>query len=276
MSDKNVEKTDLLEFNISKITEAIEGTIPDITKKEYNKLKASLQELERRKKSKIPYLIAAILGLCVSLSCYRYFDFSRPYEKIYIIVIASVVIGSMFAFMFYSYYRLILDIRESSMRRKIYEYEALHIKEDVKEDVFENSIKMSYKYLDQYYLQTREQAQRGFFVTVSVAVFGALLIGGGIIAMFAGCTSPAYITCASGVITEFIAAVFFYLYNKTISSMSNYHNKLVLSQNISIALKVADSLPTEDKVKAKNKIVEELLKDINTHLIKSDAVDSKQ
>lgn len=36
------------------------------------------------------------------------------------------------------------------------------IKEEVQEDVFENSIKMSYKYLDQYYLQTREQAQKGF------------------------------------------------------------------------------------------------------------------
>lgn len=54
--------------------------------------------------------------------------------------------------------------------------------------------------------------------------------------------------------------------------MSRYHNKLVLSQNISIALKVADSLPTDDKVKAKNSIVNELLKDINTYLVKEDSV----
>lgn len=133
---------------------------------------------------------------------------------------------------------------------------------------------MSYKYLDQYYHQTREQAQRGFMVTVYVAVFGALLVTGGIVAMmFFKVTSPSYVTCAAGVITEFIAAVFFYLYNRTISSMSKYHNKLVLSQNISIALKIADSLPATDNTSAKNLIINELLKDINNHLVKEDGSD---
>ena len=117
--------------------------------------------------------------------------------------------------------------------------------------------------------------QRGFFVTVCVAVFGAVLIGAGIIAMFFEKMEPSYITCASGIITEFIAAIFFYLYNKTISSMSKYHNKLVISQNISIALKVADTLPEEDKTKAKNTIISELLKDVNTYLIMSDSVNQK-
>lgn len=84
---------------------------------------------------------------------------------------------------------------------------------------------------------------------------------------------PSYITCASGLITEFIAAIFFYLYNKTIISMSKYHNKLVLSHNISIALKVADTLPEEDKAKSKNLIISQLLKDINSYLIKNDLYD---
>lgn len=52
--------------------------------------------------------------------------------------------------------------------------------------------------------------------------------------------------------------------------MSKYHNKLVLSQNISIALKVSDTLPEEDSIKAKNVIINELLKDINIYLTKSD------
>ena len=45
-----------------------------------------------------------------------------------------------------------------------------------------------------------------------------------------------YIVTASGVLSEFIAAVFFYLYNQTILKMSEYHQKLVLTQNISLAL----------------------------------------
>ncbi len=143
----------------------------------------------------------------------------------------------------------------------------------MQEDIFENSIKMSYKYLDQYYLQTRTQAQNGFYITVGVSVSGAILIGIGIVALFMEKIEPSYITCASGLITEFIAAIFFYLYNKTIISMSKYHNKLVLSHNISIALKVADTLPEEDKTKNKNLIISQLLKDINSYLIKNDLYD---
>lgn len=88
------------------------------------------------------------------------------------------------------------------------EYETENIQSEVQEDIFENSIKMSYKYLDQYYLQTRTQAQNGFYITVGVSVSGAILIGIGIVAFFMEKIEPSYITCASGLITEFIAAIF--------------------------------------------------------------------
>lgn len=169
----------------------------------------------------------------------------------------------------YGYYEN-LKAKYKRLLWKIFDSEKEKIKEKVDDDVFENSIKLSYKYLDEYYSQTRDQAQKGFYVTVFVAVFGALLIASGIIIMYIGKIEPAYVTCAAGVITEFISAIFFYLYNRTITSMSAYHNKLVLSQNISIALKVADSLPEEDKTKSKNLIIEELLKNVNSYLIAPD------
>lgn len=172
------------------------------------------------------------------------------------------------------YLRLILEINESNIRSRINAYEAENIKDDVVEDIFENSIKMSYKYLDQYYLQTKQQAQKGFLATMLVAGFGALLIAGGIIAMYFGVVEPSYITCGAGVITEFVSAVFFYLYNKTVSSMSKYHNKLVLSHNISTALKVAESLPDSHQMEAKNLLVSELLKDINSHMTKQDSYEN--
>lgn len=149
-------------------------------------------------------------------------------------------------------------------------------KEDIDDDIYKNLIKISYKYLDEYYLQTRDQAKKGFWVTVLVSVIGACIVAVGIAAMFLGKTTPAYVTTASGILTEFIAAVFFYLYNKTISSMNNYHNKLVLSQNISIALKIAESLPEDEGKIAKSKIVEELVKDINTHIHMESNNDNKE
>lgn len=225
----------------------------------------------KRKNSLIWGIIAAVaIGLFSIM--YDMFSFQITVWDIVCSMLVAVLAGVFVALYMYLY----LDLKESSLCRDMLEYEIEDIKEEVQDDVFENSIKMSYKYLDQYYLQTREQAQKGFFVTVCVSVFGAVLLGVGIVAMFLEKTEPSYVTCASGIITEFIAAIFFYLYNKTVMSMSKYHNKLVLSQNISIALKVSDSLPDEDKTKSKNKIIEELLKDINSYLINSDSESGKE
>ena len=82
--------------------------------------------------------------------------------------------------------------------------------------------------------------------------------------------TPAYITCASGAITEFISAVFFYLYNKTVTSMNSYHDKLVLSQNIAFALRIAGEMEgMGEKNKAKLAIINELVKDVNAQMMKS-------
>lgn len=256
----------------------LENTQINDRKKAYYKAKANLVDFENRKKSrKRSYYIFSVLASICIFSCtyllYYYIDQPFNYSNndinilfFIIMILFSVVFGLSIAI----YLCMILDIKESRLKKGVLEYELENIKEDVKTDIFENSIEMSYKYLDQYYLQTREQAQKGFLVTICVAVFGALLIGIGIIALFFDKIEPSYISCASGVLTEFIASVFFYLYNKTVSSMSKYHNKLVLSQNISIALKIAESLPTEDRAKTKNYIISELLKDINTYLVKND------
>ncbi len=216
--------------------------------KEYRKLKLRLEDLHKRK-SRYSILWGIFTGIFMGILFVLYemaLSQITVFRAICYIIVA-VMIGILVAI--YAY--LMFELQENQIRRKMLEYEAEDIKEEVQEDVFENSIKMSYKYLDQYYLQTREQAQKGFFVTACVSIFGALLLGIGIVAMFFEKTEPSYVTCASGVITEFIAAIFFYLYNKTIVSMSKYHNKLVLSQNISIALKVADTLPYDDKTKSK-------------------------
>lgn len=248
-----------------------EKEIVDIGEKEYKKMKIRLEEIQRKKRGKLPVLVSAFISICIiCVSCFWIHD-AYYYGMKSMEIVATITVGVVIGIGMYLNIVMIYESEESKIRRKMLEYESENIKEEVKEDIFENSIKLSYKYLDQYYLQTREQAQRGFFVTVLVSVFGAVLIGIGIIAMFLEKTEPSYITCASGVITEFIAAIFFYLYNKTISSMSKYHNKLVISHNVSIALKVAESLPVDEKVKAKNAIISELLKDVNTYLVKSDS-----
>lgn len=237
---------------------------------QYASLKFQLDKIQGGKSKKILLIGSVLVGIIITFVMVWYNYLTS--ENTFLInmgfgAITGVIIGITVFFIGI----ITLEGKEADIKNKLLKYEADVIKDQIEEDIFENSIKLSYKYLDQYYSQTRAQAQKGFFTTVCVSVFGALLIGVGVIMMFIGKVEPSYITCASGVITEFIAAIFFYLYNKTITSMSKYHNKLVLSHNISVALKVADSLPDEDKVKAKNLIISELLKDINVYLIRNDS-----
>ena len=210
------------------------------------------------------FTVTFVLFLAVSLYPNNVFNIE------YIIV--CIIISICFGLFVVTYTLLLMEASQNGIKRKILEYEAINLQEEVNNDIFENSIKMSYKYLDQYYLQTREHAQRGFMITVCVSLFGAILLGIGIVAMFFGNIKPSHISCASGVITEFIAAIFFYLYNRTISSMSKYHDKLVLSQNISIALKVSETLSDTERNETKKLIVSELLKNINENLIQADNI----
>lgn len=249
--------------------EAPQETIEDEQRKNLE-LKLQLTQKWRKSmalKALIAFISAFSSWLIVTILVgFDFTDMSKGIVGITVFIIVGIFIGCVLAV----YINLFFDFSENAIRSQILDFEIDRIQNETEEDIFENSIKMSYKYLDQYYFQTREHAQRGFWVSMFVSVCGAILIGIGIIAMFLDRVTPSYITCASGVITEFIASIFFYLYNKTVSSMSNYHNKLVLSQNVSIALKVAESLPEDERVNAKKTIINELLKDINTHLVKED------
>jgi len=239
--------------------------------KEKQATEAMIKNYQEKKKNKIinilafllPFLaLLVLLRFCLVPAMIPYVTMTSVKESIWMSYVVSVMGGiiSVLSVQF------VYGVKIENYELRLIFWGIEDAKENVDEDIYQNLIKISYKYLDEYYLQTRQQAQNGFFVTMSVSVMGAIVIALGIGAMFFGKTTPAYVTTASGVITEFIAAIFFYLYNKTISSMRDYHNKLVLSQNISIALKITESMSKEQGEKVKEHIVEELVKDINTYI----------
>lgn len=192
--------------------------------------------------------------------------------------ILSIVIGTLSATFLIIYTNLEIETKKVEYKRVIAERDIDGFANDKIKDAFDYSLHMSYKYLDQYYCQTREHAQKGFKAASLVSIGGAIIIAVGIISLFFGKGEAAYVTTASGIITEFISAVFFYLYNRTIQSMGAYHNKLILSQNVALAIKIADSLSNDanysmnkieknDKNDAKRNIINELIKDVNNHFV---------
>lgn len=137
--------------------------------------------------------------------------FRRNIENIYYVLkyIGYISVGIAFVvWLLFIFYNNRLKQKYKRLLLKIDDCQKEEIKEIVDEDVFENAIKLSYKYLDEYYSQTREQAQKGFYVTIAIAVVGFGLIVTGIVIMYMGETEPTYVTCTAGVITEFISSFF--------------------------------------------------------------------
>lgn len=149
------------------------------------------------------------------------------------------------------------------------EARAESLQDDLEKDFFNNLVKINFKYIDKYYLQTQIQADKAFTMSAIAAFAGFLIIAAGVVQMYIGRLEPAYLTTTAGLVSEFIAAVFFYLYNKTILKMAEYHRKLVLTQNIGLALRITQDLPEKERVAAQAALVERLSADINALLASS-------
>ena len=201
------------------------------------------------------------------------FQIHKTYLYFYIVLfVGSIILIYLFLFLLC---KAALSPYYSSAQTTIDRYELENMQEKVAENLFESSLKINYKYLDQYYAQTREHAGKGFLITICVTIVGAVLLSLGIISMFIDKTDASKITVASGVIVEFISAIMFYLYNRTVQSMGNYHDKLFLSQNVAMALKVSDSISEENRDEIKSQIVKELITNVNAYIMNSDDKNEK-
>ncbi|HKM52848.1 MAG TPA: hypothetical protein VJY33_05505 [Isosphaeraceae bacterium] len=140
------------------------------------------------------------------------------------------------------------------------------LQDDLEKDFFNNLVKINFKYIDKYYLQTQIQADKAFTMCVVAAFIGFAVVIAGVVQMYIGKLQPAYVTTVAGVLSQFIAAVFFYLYNKTMLKMAEYHRKLVLTQNIGLALRITQDLPEEQRLVSQSALVDRLSTDINALL----------
>ena len=160
----------------------------------------------------------------------------------------------------------------ATQEREAIQAETSELKVRIDEDFFNSLVKINFRYIDQYYLQTRVQANKSFLAAVLAAIAGLAVTIFGIVMMYNGKTEPGYVSTGAGLLTQFIAAVFFYLYNKTVIAMAGYHRKLVLTQNVGLALRISQDLPEDRKAEARLQLIERLSTDINA-LIASDGSD---
>lgn len=127
------------------------------------------------------------------------------------------------------------------------------------ESYFDRLVKINIRNLEAYYDLVKNHTENSFFISIISGVVGFLLILTGLILGFNDNLNThvtGYVASASGLITEFIAGIFFYLYNKTIHQLKSYHDSLLDVQNILLSFKiVGDMTDSADKTRMMNQML---------------------
>lgn len=242
-------------------SETVSETVEELKKKlEHQKARLYLIKFSWARLT-VAMVFGALVGFGICLFVYN---------KINLEIGAQILLSSTGAAALYAYMTFISRMGVEQGIRKIelqlVRAGAVELQDNIDENFFTNLVRINFKYLDQYYLQTQEQAGKSFQLSSFAAKAGLLVVITGVVMMFLDKTSPGYVTAGAGVLSEFIAAVFFYLYNKTILKMSEYHQKLVITQNISLALRITDDMDAELKAKSLSMLIDRLTTDVNKYL----------
>ncbi len=119
-------------------------------------------------------------------------------------------------------------------------------------EYFERLVNINVENLSTYYITVKSHANKSFMTSLFVGVVGFILIGVGMsMAMRPGANALTVSTLSgvSGVATEFISAIFFYLYNQTVRQMKEYHDSLLSVQNILLSFKLVGDMSDPEKSK---------------------------
>ena len=117
---------------------------------------------------------------------------------------------------------------------------------------FDRLVRINLDNLADYYVLVKEHTHKSFNTSIVTGLIGFGLIAVGLLAGFimgSDTNYTAYISTGSGIIIEFIAGVFFYLYNKTTRQLKEYHDSLLNVQNILLSFKLVEDID-EEKTRA--------------------------
>lgn len=115
---------------------------------------------------------------------------------------------------------------------------------------FDRLVDINITNLGAYYGLVKVHANNSFFVSVFAGFIGFMLVVTGLIVGLMDTKNAqdiSRVSAASGIITEFIAGVFFYLYNKTVRQLKEYHDSLIRVQNILLSFKIVGDTKDESQ-----------------------------
>lgn len=117
-------------------------------------------------------------------------------------------------------------------------------------EYFDSLVKINVENLAAYYSLVKTHTSESFKVSLLISIIGFILIAIGLVIGFnSNQKSIGYISTASGVLVEFISGALFYLYNKTVRQLKEYHDSLIGVQNVLLSFKLIEST-SDEKAKA--------------------------
>jgi hypothetical protein len=130
-------------------------------------------------------------------------------------------------------------------------------------DYINKLIELNVTRLEEYYDEVKRHSFLSFSFSLIVGIVGFLLILTGILLGYFGHGDKmniAYLSGISGIITEFISGVFFYLYNRTVKQLKTYHNDLIDLQNTLLSFKLVEQVKEgPEKVQLMSNLIDYLI-----------------
>jgi energy-converting hydrogenase Eha subunit E len=114
-------------------------------------------------------------------------------------------------------------------------------------EYFDSLVKINVENLSAYYSLVKAHSEQSFKISLFVGIAGFLLIVSGLVMGFQyqDLKNIGYISTGAGILIEFISGVLFYMYNKTVRQLKEYHDSLINAQNILLSFKLIESIKDE-------------------------------
>ncbi|AJE53056.1 TRADD-N-associated membrane domain-containing protein [Paenibacillus polymyxa] len=107
---------------------------------------------------------------------------------------------------------------------------------------FDSLVNINIENLSEYYSLVKKHTQKSFILSCTASVSGFVLIVLGLVFQYINSDyeNISFLVTSSGIVVELVSGLFFYLYNKTVRQLKDYHDSLLEVQNILLSFKLIE------------------------------------
>jgi hypothetical protein len=233
MDESQNNPTDTEQFSVQKFLGDIENQISYIKNK--------INETKRNRKTF--FVIACILGV------FLIFHYTTIINIHFIVTIFLWVIAILFllASIGTDPMKFTLELEKYESMKRLY----FGLPGSDNSNYFDKLVNINIDNLGDYYRLVKVHSRQSFLISVVSGIVGLIFIIIGISVGFKDnkVENITYISTASGILIEFITSIFFYLYNKNVRQLKEYHDSLLDVQNILLSFKLIETTK-DDKEKS--------------------------